>query len=36
MSSDYPFFDQQEVFDFYKNYIPMLDDNFLQLEDKIK
>ncbi len=36
MSSDFPFFDQQEVFDFYKNYIPMLDDNFLQLEDKIK
>lgn len=36
MSSDYPFFDQQEVFAFYKDYIPMLDENFLQLEDKIK
>lgn len=36
LSSDYPFFDQQEVFTFYSGYTAALDQNFMQLEEKIK
>lgn len=36
LSSDYPFFDQEEVFEFYKPAIEMLNRNFVNLLEKIK
>ena len=36
MSSDFPFFNQEDVFSFYKQYINLLNNNFLNLLEKIK
>lgn len=36
LSSDFPFFSQEDVFDYYKDYIPMLNQNFENLFEKIK
>lgn len=36
LSSDYPFFSQEDVFKYYKKYIPMLNANFERLFEKIK
>lgn len=36
MGSDYPFYQQEDVFEYYKDYIPMLNQNFENLFEKIK
>lgn len=35
LGSDYPFFNQEDVFAYYKNYIELLNNNFLSLFEKI-
>ena len=36
MSSDYPFFDQDDVFDYYSGYQELLNSNFLRLTEMMK
>lgn len=36
LSSDYPFFSQKDVFEYYRDYIDLLNENFLELFYKIK
>lgn len=36
LSSDYPFFDQKAVFEYYTEYIDLLNENFIKLLEKIK